>query len=529
MSAVPQSALVLRRRSGWEAADSGILLWQKNMAVLLCFYGIPLGLLTFCGFFLPEDFITYFGIALWWLKPFFDRFALHVISLRFFQPEARFPRLFRGLGKSLIRGIAGDLLWRRLSPCRSSRMPLIVLEGLKGPPLKKRRLLMNSGGLYFGFPITVICIALNAVLIYGEIAFIYGIFELIQPGFLGDIWDFSVGLTKYTLPLSWINQIFIETIYVCMGFGIYINSRVETEGWDIELLFKKYTEKAAARRRSAGIVKSAAVCLILASVLAPVRVFAASEAPGIQESSALPENPSEDPAAATQALPESPGSPELFVSAPLPEKSAEELKEILASKDFGNEKPGWKIQFKKNEKPDSNFDLTWRDLDFPWLKEVLGIIIRTVITLAVVFVLAWSAGYFYRHRQVFTGGKKNSAAYGIRNAAVAPAELLKKAVIFHAEGRIREAWACCLRAFIAALSLRWGIAFSPETTEYEALVLAGTKNGDFPRFVSRWIAFAYGGKTPEKGAFDESVEACRRVIEDCAAPPEKKRTEKERL
>jgi hypothetical protein len=499
------------------------------MAVLLCFYGIPLGLVTFCGFFLPGDFITYFGFVLWWLKPFFDRFALHVISLRFFQPDARFPRLFKGLGKSLRRGIIGDLLWRRFSPCRSSRMPLVVLEGLRGPSLKKRRSLMNPRGLSFGFPITVICLVLNSVLVYGELAFIYGIFELVQPGFLGDIWEFSIRLTKYTLPLSWFNQIFLETLYVCMGFGIYINSRVETEGWDIELLFKKCTEKAAARR-SAGIVKSAAVCLILASVLAPARVFAASEEPAAPARVfAAVEKPA-PVRAAEPAFPKEPVSPGLFVPAPLPEKSAEELKEALASKDFGNEKPSWKIQLKKDREPgDSDFDVTWKDLDFPWLKEVLGIIIRTAIILAVVFAIFLAASYFYKHRPAFTG-KKNFAVYGVRNAAADPEELLKKAAAFHAEGRTREAWACCFRAFIASLSLRWGIAFPPEATEYEALALAGTKNGDFPRFVSRWIAFAYGDKTPEEGAFDESVGACRRIVEDfpATATGAKNRAEKER-
>jgi hypothetical protein len=535
MSAALQSALTLRRRSGWEAADAGILLWQKNIPALLCFYGIPIGIVTACGFFLPADSVTYFGFVLWWLKPFFDRFALHVISVRFFEPLARFPRLFRGLGKSLKKGIIGDLLWRRFSPCRSSRMPLIVLEGLRGPALKKRRSLMSSRGLYFGFPITVICLALNTVLTYGELAFIYGIFELIQPGFLGDIWDFSLGLTKLTLPLSWVNQIFLETLYVCMGFGIYINSRVETEGWDIELLFKTCTEKAGRFSQSGakplrprpvdpagaaesdarpggairpgGVIKPVAVCLILASLVAPLRAVSQEQAPS--GNSAVSE------AAGSRPLGTAPGSPELFVPAPLPEESAGKLEEVLASKDFGERKPSWKIQFKKGEdrKPvDSNFDFDWRDLDFPWLKEFLGIAIRTVIVLAVIFALGWSAVYFYRHRKAFSG-KKGAAAYGTRDAAADPGVLLQKAAALHAEGRTREAWAFCFRAFIAALSIRRGIAVPPETTEYEAVALTGTQNGDFPRFVSRWIAFAYGGRTPEAGAFDDSVEACRRILE----------------
>ncbi|MDR0402076.1 MAG: hypothetical protein LBH35_00645 [Treponema sp.] len=507
MSAALQSALVLRRRSGWEASDTGILLWQKNMPALLCFYGVPLGIVTACGFFLPVDAVMYFGFVLWWLKPLFDRLALHVIALRFFRPASRLPRLFRGLGKSLIRGIAGDLLWRRFSPCRSSRMPLIVLEGLKGPALKKRRDLMNPRGLDFGFPVTLACLVLNTVLTYGELAFIYGIFELIQPGYLGGIWEYYLVLTKFTLPLSWINQIFIETLYVCMGFGIYINSRVETEGWDIELLFKKCTEKAGAGRFALkpGLkpaVTGAVLCLALASLLVPARAFAEEGLPAA-------------------------GKPELFVPAPLSEESAEELREILSSEDFGNEKPGWKIQFKGDkgdEEPvdsDSDLDITWRELDFPWLKEVLGIAIRTIIILAAAFALVWSAVYFYRHRGAFSR-KKRSAAYGIRSGAADPGELLKQAAAFHAEGRTREAWALCFRAFIASFSIRGGIVFPSGATEYEAVALAGTQNGEFSRFVSRWISFAYGGRVPEEGAFDQSVGACRRLLED--RPPAEKET-----
>jgi hypothetical protein len=525
MSAALQGALALRRRSGWEAADAGILLWQKNMPALLFFYGIPLGIVTFCGFFLPNDYVSWLVFASWWIKPFFDRFALHVISLRFFEPRARFGRLFKGLGKSLGRGIIGDLLWRRFSPYRSSRMPLIVLEGLKGPALKRRRALMSPRGLYFGFPITLICIALSVVLAYGELAFIYGIFELIQPGFLGGIWDYFDELNKYLLPLSWFNQIFIETLYVCMGFGIYINSRVETEGWDIELLFKKCTEKAAPGRSGVHPLKPAVLCLAL-SLLVPARAVCAEPAVS-GEASASNETPASNeasgPGEASGFL-----SPPPFVPEPLPKESSEALAEILASEDFGYEKPSWKIQLKEEkESDDSEPELIWRDLDFPWLKEALGIIIRTLIVLALVFGVSWAAFYFYRHRPA-AGDKKTLALYGIRDEAAKPMELLKKAAAFHAEGRIREAWAFCFRAFTASLSLRWGIVFPPETTEYEALALAGTRNGDFPRFVSRWIAFAYGGRMPEEGAFDESLEACRRAAEESVPGAARNRTEKER-
>jgi hypothetical protein len=242
MTAAVQSAITLRRRSGWEAADMGVLLWRQNWPALLLFFGVPSALYTLLLFFLfqgvESDAGYFFGAALWWPRPFFDRFALHVVSVRFFEPGARMGRLFRGLGKSLARGLAGDLLWRRFSPFRPSRMPLRVLEALKGNALKRRRDLMSVRGLNFGFPVTLTCLALGAALAYGELSFIYGFFDLIQPGYLGDFWEYAAGISRLALVLSWFNQLFLETLFVCMGFGVYINTRVETEGWDIELLFK---------------------------------------------------------------------------------------------------------------------------------------------------------------------------------------------------------------------------------------------------------------------------------------------------
>jgi hypothetical protein len=35
----------------------------------------------------------------------------------------------------------------------------------------------------------------------------------------------------------------VETLYVCMGFSLYINSRIEVEGWDIEITFRSFAEK----------------------------------------------------------------------------------------------------------------------------------------------------------------------------------------------------------------------------------------------------------------------------------------------
>jgi hypothetical protein len=486
MKAAVQSALSLRRRSGWEAADTGILLWQKNWPALLLFFGVPYGILTLAAFFLPANFITATGIVLWWLKPFFDRFALHVIAIRFFEPGVRFGRLFKGLGKTLRRALAGDLIWRRFSPFRSSRMPILVLEGLKGKALKKRRDTMSPRGLYFGFPVTVICFILDMILTYGEIIFIYGVFDLIQPGYLSPFLEWiAEENTKILLVVSWFNLIFVETLFVCMGFGLYINARVETEGWDIELLFKKCTEKAKTGGMLSSTKIKTGVCLAMIVFFVPLKSFAQNTKP---------------PAV----------SAEQFEIPPLSEGEAKSPDDVLSSEAFGYEKPSWKIQLKKDI--DFDPDLQWRDLKFPRLKEALGIAIRAVLVIAFLFILIWSARYFYRRR--FLAPKKTgNNIYGTAGGTDDPEELLESAGVFYREGKIREAWALCFRAFIAAFGRRWGITFPPEATEYEALKLAGDKNEAFPLFVSRWINFAYGGKNPGTDDFDNALLSCRRMLE----------------
>jgi hypothetical protein len=62
---------------------------------------------------------------------------------------------------------------------------------------------------------------------------------------LSGLSDFFAGKGLYYYTGWCVNFLVVESIYVCMGFGLYLNSRVEVEGWDLELLFRKF----AARRR----------------------------------------------------------------------------------------------------------------------------------------------------------------------------------------------------------------------------------------------------------------------------------------
>lgn len=224
----------LRERTTWEACDAGLLLWRGNIVRILGLFSLPLIILVAIGEFIPVGIdIVFFFAVVWWLKPFFDRFALHIVQARFFNQDISGKKLFKGLAKNIFRALLGDLLWRRFSPRRAAIMPLRILESLKGSKLKKRKQSLDRGGIKFCVILTILCAILEIVLWCGEILFLYLLDELFDINLLAPGGNHSRFWNVYILYL--INYIIVETIYVCAGFSLYINARIIVEGWDLQL------------------------------------------------------------------------------------------------------------------------------------------------------------------------------------------------------------------------------------------------------------------------------------------------------
>jgi hypothetical protein len=252
-SAYRESSLVLRQRSSWEAADAGLLLWKQNFFYFIPFFALPLWSIAFSFRMLPESFRFWTYVILWYLKPLFDRMILHVAAVRFFEPHSGLRRLFKGFIGRLFRSLAGDLLWRRFSPWRAVHIPIRVLEGLKSRAAKHRKQVLASGGLNFCVAITAVCSILEWTLFIGELFFTLMLIELIFPEFA---YGFSNFFDEYEIcfyVIYCLNFIITESLYVCMGFGLYINSRVEVEGWDIQLMFANFTKSGRAADKGGGI------------------------------------------------------------------------------------------------------------------------------------------------------------------------------------------------------------------------------------------------------------------------------------
>jgi hypothetical protein len=126
-------------------------------------------------------------------------------------------------------------------------------------------------------------------------------------------------------------------------------------------------------------------------------------------------------------------------------------------------------------------------------------------------------------------------------ASADPRRLLERSRACYTRGELREAWAACLAAAIAAAGIRWGLVFPRNATEYECLALvrawaapaaiprteaagaypaAGNGNEEgsrvaaraFADLVKNWIALAYGGLSPGEDALDRALAFCRSLL-----------------
>jgi hypothetical protein len=299
------------------------------------------------------------------------------------------------------------------------------------------------------------------------------------PGFSID----SINTALFFYCAYCFNYMLVESLYVSMGLALYINCRVEMEGWDLELLFRKF----------AGRISAALKLLVLVSGLF-LFIFPAHT---------LGEETDETPKA---YLPEE--------TMPAGKVPAEKLNEILQSEEFGGMKDGWTIAGKnRNEEAKAVPEL---DLD-PWvkkIKEALGAALRAIVIVLIaacaVFILIW----LWKHRNVNQkGGKKRDGDFYANPLVTGenPESLFRKAETLFARGLIREAWAACISGAIGSYTKYFSIVFPLDATEYGCLELARSHSGGriaengFGELVRHWVFLAYGGKPPPEGSFEKAL------------------------
>jgi len=477
MSLPFEGVLALRRRSSWEAADAGLLLWRENFIYFLPFFAMPFWICAFALRLLPGNIQYLSWLLLWWLKPLFDRTVLHIISVRFLEKGANIKRICRGLGRSLRRGLCGDLLWRRFSPLRAAMMPVRVLESsAKRGKAAQRRKILKRGGLGFCALLSFWGIALEITLLIGELLFFMIMAELIRSGFVSSLGDSIKNAEIYIFAAWCFNYMLVESLYVCMGFSLYTNSRIEVEGWDIEIMFRGLAEKF----RSKSIACALLVLCLTVGLFFPPKAIAGEW----------------KPASAPEDIP------------------LEQLQNILDSPDFGGEKDSWGIRLKNPMQPKEIPDFNLNP-NLEKMRQIFAFILRFFLIAAISALIVFLLFFI---RKFSRGGKAEKDTPSMKalsgKSEEGPESLLDKAAGFFDRGDMRLAWGYCVAAAVKSWSLYRGIAFPPNATENDCaeLVNAASKGDEaraFDELIKNWVNLAYAGRFPPDGSFQAAAAFCK--------------------
>jgi len=232
--------LDLRPRAMFEAADLGVRMvsahWRSVWASCAPVYAFVLLLAGACLAFGAG----WSALALIWLKPWFDRSILFVLSRAAFGEETRFVDLWRARRAVFWRGLVGALTMRRLSPWRSYVQPVLQLEGLRGKARRHRvALILGSHrsaalAMQSAFAMIESALTLGAATLVGWFVptddRMQSLFTLAKSD---SIWMTATILLSFAAAV-----LVLEPFFVGAGFAMYLNRRVELEAWDIEQEFR---------------------------------------------------------------------------------------------------------------------------------------------------------------------------------------------------------------------------------------------------------------------------------------------------
>ena len=484
----------IRPRSEWEAVDLGLSLARVHLGTLWKAWLVtvlPICALILAAFWQSPG----WGIFLiWWLKPIWDRVALFPLSRNLFgeEPDTKatirvVPQQLRENWLMVLLGVAfaviGMLLFRkgggglitlyflsligclfyRSSIYRSLVLPVHFLEGLRKGRYRARVDLLTRRSSGTGLALTLICILME-VGIFGSI-FLF--LDLMVPP--GASWSVETVFNEFfevgpeALP-DWLLMVVAGAYVVSMsvtswfyaggGFGLYVNSRTWTEGWDIELAFKRLGQR-------------------LSLVLLGLGLFLAT--------------------------------PELHAESP-----QEKMEEVLSDEVFDE-----KSYVRRSEVED---DREFREGEYTGTASTgafaaVGQLIFWVVAIAAVAGVVW---LIVHNMQAFSGGaglaenerKKVRTLAGMSIAPeTLPDDVLAVAQRLWSEGRKREALALLYRGAISSLVTRELVEIEESDTEMDCLRRLKLKQvnelGYFEKLTQHWMGIAYARRSPEEAEMSE--------------------------
>lgn len=538
--------VVLRARSGWEAMELGMALVRRHAAAIWApwvIVSLPVFVLLNALAWWTDSF-GWAWLAMWWLKPLFERIALYVISRGVFGDASTTLPTLRAQRTWGWQGFWGYLGWRRLSPLRSVLLPVNLLEGADPAHRRQRRRAIAGGATGYAVLLTMVCMVFEIVLVVGGIA---AVFLFIPVDLLSESWRAAWELAKQDMPawmqlgvnlLFWAAATLLGPFYVGAGFGLYLDRRTQMEAWDLEIAFRRLHAR----------LQRAAPLLVLALVLVwPGAALHAQQVPAQSNTKgALPApaddaaSPAQDADAAPDATADADGGddddaddpprtydndpdntpPVIFgddavdtagfrqavqraYEDPLQSPTREVTEWTRIESDATEaEKATREAAAKAAGKRGSKGPLLPARIAEWTLWAVVGVLVLLLLATAPRW-LPWLRGSGQRRRAKATAVVEEA----IRIPDVVPPDPASRARALWQEGRPRQALALLYRASVESMSERAGISLPPGATEAQCLrasrrMPVEADRSLFARIVRVWQYAAYAGRLPSDDDFD---------------------------
>ena len=479
--------VAVRPRSAWEATDLGLALLRAQAGPvyrtwLSGLLPLTLVLTLACRHtpWLPP-------LLIWWLKPLLVRPILHVLARATFGQAPGVAGTWREAPRYCRRGVFASLLWRRFSLERGLLLPVWQLEEPSMRAFHQRRRVLLQRGRAQTRLLTLVFLLFNLVLMLGVLAGL----AYFRPGSGGpDILAAVFASRGQRLP--WLDVLLpllptlaaaaLEPVYVAAGFGLYLNRRVQLEGWDLEQAFRLLARRARAGHGLLLVFLLACAGLGLGAQPQPAPAGTeAKAAPAGTEAKAAP--------AGSEARP-----------APARSEAKVALEEVLKDPEFASRRQTWRLHLRRRPGP---------EVTLPSPSRITGLVqgLARLLKLLIPAGLAlWLGLALWRHRRSLApilGRPREPAPDAILGLDIRPrglpADLPEAAARLWDQGDPRAALALLYRGALAHLVHGRGLALGASATETECLRLAGpvlpAPGADyFARLTATWLRVAYGAR-----------------------------------
>jgi hypothetical protein len=495
----------LRPRSPWEAVELGTALVRRNAAAIWA----PWLLLTVPVFVLVNlaalavDRIWLAWLAMWWLKPLFDRIPLFVVSRAVFGETPTTRQTLAAQRNWGWRAMSQHLTWRRIGMNRALALPIDLLEGAEPGRLRERRRVLGDAVRGHGAMLTLACLLFIVALSLStlSLALLFVPWEFL-PESVRATWSLLTveppAWAQFALhAVVWGATSLVEPFYVGAGFGLYLNRRTQIEAWDVEIALRRMRTRMAA----------AATAMLLVVALGasfPVPSHAASQdEPALPEQAARESQADEDDADGSTLA-------EVFGDATVDDPAfARAVKRAYRDPLLRPRRTESQWQAREREaraRPPNA-------LPFPWLAKAFGFVGEFGLWLLLAGVLVLLAVTARRWWPWMRSGLKAVQAPTPVDVAeatlpdVLPGDIASAARALWREGRPRRALALLYRASVEAMAARADVLLVPGATESECLRasrrMPEAQDRDvFARIVRVWQYAAYAQRLPAEGDFE---------------------------